>query len=440
MEKTPETDPWYFSVNEDKEKSYSLSGSMDLDPLLDRIDDAHYVLLGEASHGTHEYYTWRAEISKRLIKEKGFRFIAVEGDWPDCYKINRYIKGLDNQDKTPVEVLKSFRRWPTWMWANWEIVALVSWLKEYNSKLPPSDKIGFYGLDVYSLWESMGALVKYLEGTDPDAAKLAKKAIKCFEPFGEDGQLYARAHYSLPQSCRESVVNLLRDIRMKTLAYDHDPEARLNAEQNATIAVNAEAYYRSMISFDHSSWNLRDTHMVDTLNRVFQFHGPGTKGIVWEHNTHVGDARFTDMAKAGMINVGQLVREQQKHKDVVLVGFGSYQGNVIAGKAWEAPMEVMNVPEARLGSIEEILHNESAEDKLMIFDSYNRKERFRDSLFHRAIGVVYLPENEKYGNYVPSIVNSRYDAFIYLDKSSALHPLHIKPDGHKTPETYPFNF
>jgi erythromycin esterase-like protein len=440
MEKRPETDPWYFSVDEDKERTYSLSTSMDLDPLLDRIGDAHYVLLGEASHGTHEYYTWRTEISKRLIKEKGFRFIAVEGDWPDCYRINRYIKGLDNQDKTAVEILKSFRRWPTWMWANWEIVALISWLKEYNSTLPSSDKIGFYGLDVYSLWESMEALVKYLESADPDAALLAKKAIKCFEPFGEDGQLYARAHYSLPQSCRESVVNLLKEIRLKTLVYDHDPEAALNAEQNATIAVNAEAYYRSMISFDDSSWNLRDTHMVDTLNRIFQFHGPVAKGIVWEHNTHVGDARYTDMAKAGMINVGQLVREQQKHKDVVLVGFGSYQGTVIAGKAWEAHMEVMNVPEARMGSIEEILHNESAEDKLLIFDSYNKKERFKDNLFHRAIGVVYLPENEKYGNYVPSIVNSRYDAFIYIDKTIALHPLHIKPDGHKTPETYPFNF
>lgn len=440
MERTRETDPWYFSVDEDKEKTYLLSASEDLNPLLARIGNAPYVLLGEASHGTHEYYTWRAEISKRLIKEKGFKFIAVEGDWPDCYKINRYIKGLDNQDKTPVEILNSFRRWPTWMWANWEIVALVSWLKEYNSTVPSNDKVGFYGLDVYSLWESMEALVKYLEGTDPDAANLAKKAIKCFEPFSEDGQLYARMHYSLPESCREPVVNLLKDIRTKALAYDHDPEATLNAEQNATIAVNAEAYYRSMISFDDSSWNLRDRHMVDTLNRVFHFHGSNAKAIVWEHNTHVGDARYTDMAKAGMINVGQLVREQQKHNDVVLVGFSSYQGTVIAGKAWEAPMEVMNVPPARIGSIEDILHSESTEDRLLIFDSHNKKERFKDSLFHRAIGVVYLPENEKYGNYVPSIVSSRYDALIYIDKTTALHPLHVKPDGHKTPETYPFNF
>ncbi len=440
MKKTSETDPWYFSVDEDKEKTYSLSTSKDLDPLLNRINNAHYVLLGEASHGTHEYYTWRAEISKRLIKDKGFKFIAVEGDWPDCYQINRYIKGFDNQDKTPEKILKKFSRWPTWMWANWEIVALVTWLKEYNSTLPAKDKVGFYGLDVYSLWESMEALVKYLEDADPDAANLAKKAIKCFEPFGEDGQLYARMHYSLPQSCRESVVNLLKDIRTKTLVYDHDPEAALNTEQNATIAVNAEAYYRSMISFDDSSWNLRDTHMVDTLNRIFRFHGPDAKGIVWEHNTHVGDARYTDMAKAGMINVGQLVREQHKHNDVVLVGFSSYQGTVIAGKAWEAPMQVMNVPAARMGSIEDILHNESAKNKLLIFDSYNKKERFKDNLFHRAIGVVYLPENEKYGNYVPSIVSSRYDALIYIDKTIALHPLHIKPDGHKTPETYPFNF
>lgn len=440
MDKLPADDPWYFSVDEDKEKTYSLSTSADLNPLLDRIHEARYVLLGEASHGTHEYYIWRAEISKRLIKDKGFRFIAVEGDWPDCYQINRYIKGLDNQDKTPVEILKSFTRWPTWMWANWEIVAFISWLKKYNSALPAHEKVGFYGLDVYSLWESMEALVTYLENIDPDAANLARKAIKCFEPFGEDGQFYARAHYSLPQSCRDSVVELLKDLRLKKLSYDHDPEAGLNIEQNGAIAVNAEAYYRSMISFDDSSWNLRDAHMVDTLNRVFNFYGADAKAIVWEHNSHIGDARFTDMAKAGMINVGQLVREQQKDNDVVLVGFGSHSGSVIAGTAWDAHMEVMDVPEARNGSIEEVLHSESAENKLLIFDHHNKKERFKDSIFHRAIGVVYHPENEKYGNYVPSIMNSRYDAFIYLDRTRALHPLHIKPDGHKTPETYPFNF
>ncbi len=434
------TDPWLFTYDEDKEKTYPLHNAKDLDPLLERIGDAHCVLLGEATHGTHEYYTWRSAISQRLIKEKDFDFIAVEGDWPDCYRINRYVKGFDNQEKDAPQILHKFERWPTWMWANWEIAALINWMKRFNAELSPTKRKGFYGLDVYSLWESMDAIVDYLERTDPKAAALARKAIHCFEPFGEDEHKYAREHYSLSESCREPLVQLLSEIRKKATVYDHDPEAGLNAEQNAQIAVNAEEYYSKMMSFNDNTWNLRDTHMMDTLNRLNRFHGPDSKAIVWEHNTHIGDARFTDMKKAGMLNVGQLAREQRGENDTVLVGFGSYLGTVIAGKNWSAPMELMPVPAARDGSIEEILHNESAENKLLIFDRNNKKERFQRTMPHRAIGVVYNPQQEKYGNYVPTILNGRYDAFIYIDKSMGLHPLHIKPDGHQMPETYPFNF
>lgn len=440
MERNDYTDPWLFTTDEDKEKTYPLRNLSDLDPLMDRIGDAHCVLLGEATHGTHEYYTWRTAISKRLILEKGFNFIAVEGDWPDCYKLNRYIKGLAHLDKKPPELLQAFKRWPTWMWANWEVVALISWMKEHNTSLYPDKKIGFYGLDVYSLWESMYAIIDYLKTTDPVAAGMAKKAILCFEPYGEDEHRYAREQVSLSDSCREPLTQLLTEIRKKAAVYDHDPEAALNAEQNAEIAVNAEEYYTRMMSFNDNTWNLRDTHMMETLNRLLKFHGPAAKGIVWEHNTHIGDARFTDMKKAGMINVGQLVREEKGNDDAVLIGFGSYLGTVIAGKRWDAPMQIMPVPAARDGSIEEILHNESAENKLLIFDSTNTKERFNKLMPHRAIGVVYDPEREKYGNYVPTVLNSRYDAFIYIDKSSALHPIHMKPDGHQIPETYPFNF
>ena len=326
------------------------------------------------------------------------------------------------------------------MWANWEIAALVTWLKNHNTGLPANKRIGFYGLDVYSLWESMEALVGYLEKTDSKAAELAKKALHCFEPYGEDEHRYARSQYSLEDSCQEPVVQLLQEIRKKTPTYNHDPEAALNTEQNAHIAVNAEEYYRNMIGFNDNTWNLRDTHMVETLNRLFQYHGSGAKGIVWEHNTHIGDARFTDMKKAGMINVGQLVREQMGDEDAVLIGFGSYQGTVIAGDAWGAPMKKMKVPPARDGSIEDLLHHESAENKLLIFDPGNEKERFNKQMRHRAIGVVYNPHHEKYGNYVPTILNSRYDAFIYLDETRALHPLHFKPDGNKVPETYPFEY
>jgi erythromycin esterase len=429
-----------YRVYEDKEKTFPLKGLADLDPLMERIGDTHCVLLGEASHGTHEYYTWRTAITKRLIQEKGFNFIAVEGDWPDCYRLNRFIKGLDDQDKKSIDLLHEFDRWPTWMWANWEIELLLNWLKDYNTNLPLDKRIGFYGLDVYSLWDSMKSILEFLEKTDPEAASYAKKAIRCFEPYGEDEQRYAREQFKLSDSCREPLIRLLSEVRKKAPSYDLDAEATLNAEQNAEIAVNAEAYYSNMMSFNDNTWNMRDGHMMETLQRLLNFHGPDAKTIVWEHNTHIGDARYTDMKKSGMFNIGQLVREERGEKDVVLVGFGSYSGTVIAGEEWGKPMQVMKVPEARQGSIEQILHDESAENKLLIFDTHSKKERFNKTLPHRAIGVVYHPDYEKYGNYVPTVLNSRYDAFIYLDKTQALHPVHMSPDGHKLPDTYPFAF
>ncbi|WP_207422502.1 erythromycin esterase family protein [Desertivirga brevis] len=428
------------AIKVDRENTYKLESSKDLDPLLRRVGDAHHVLLGEATHGTHEYYTWRTAISKRLITEKGFNFIAVEGDWPDCYKLNRYVKGYEYQDKTARELLEEFDRWPTWMWANWEIVSLINWLKEYNAAQPADKKVGFYGLDVYSLWESMDVLMEYLSQNDPKAAEYAADAIRCFEPYQEDEHRYARAQNFMEESCQEHVINLLSEIRKKTLIYDHDPEAALNAHQNAEIAVNAERYYRNMTGFNVNTWNLRDTHMMETLNRLLEFHGPEAKAIVWEHNTHIGDARYTDMVESGDINVGQLVREQKGEADTVLVGFGSYHGGVIAGDSWGAPMREMVVPDARPGSVEDVLHKEFLDNRLLIFDPNNKNERFNKMMPHRAIGVVYNPKHERYGNYVPTILNKRYDAFIYIDHSKALHPLNVRVNGHKVPETYPFEF
>lgn len=398
------------------------------------------MLLGEASHGTHEYYTWRAAISKRLIIEKDFNFIAVEGDWPDCYKINRYVKGY-SREKDILEVLKTFDRWPSWMWANWEIASLAEWLKEYNKHQPEEKKVGFYGLDVYSLWDSMTSILNYFQNKDANTAALARRAIECFQPYNEEGQNYARATYFMSEECREEVIELLTAVRKKSEINKGDREEALDAEQNAFIAVNAEKYYRSMMSFQGESWNVRDTHMVETLNRVKNFHGKEAKAIVWEHNTHIGDARYTDMKKAGMLNVGQLVREQHSEKDVVIVGFGSYKGTVIAGSEWGAPMKKKVVPEAREGSFEAILHSERPENRLYIFNKHNKEERFNNKVFpHRAIGVVYNPNSERFGNYVPSLMSSRYDAFIYVDETKALFPLHLKPDGDKVPETYPFGF
>ncbi len=419
--------------------SRTLESKNDLAPLFDRIGDARIVMLGEASHGTHEFYTWRSYITTKLIKEKGFNFIAVEGDWPDCYRLNRFIKNYRDAGENSRTVLKEIRRWPTWMWANWEIVELTGWLFEYNKLLPPYKKIGFYGLDVYSLWESMESILNYLQKVDPNALKTAQEAYRCFEPYRKDeGQSYARASQFVPALCKSEVTDLLKKIQTRILRYDGDFENVFSTEQNALIAVNAEKYYRAMIEGGPHSWNVRDRHMADTLDRLLQFHGKDSKAIVWEHNTHIGDARATDMAEEGMYNIGELARLTHHEKGVVLVGFGTYAGTVIAGRSWGAKMERLQIPPAKKGSWEYLLHQAAGENKLLIMDDF-RNDAFMEKYFgHRAIGVVYNPEYEKYGNYVPSILPLRYDAFIFLNETKALHPLHILPDGHLVPETYPF--
>jgi erythromycin esterase len=410
-----------------------------IDELVEQIADAKYVLLGEASHGTHEYYTWRAEISKRLITQKGFSFIAVEGDWPDCYRLNRYVKNYGDSGETAYDVLNAFNRWPTWMWANWEIVSFANWLRKHNEALPDAKKVGFYGLDVYSLWESLAAVIDYLEKEDPSARQTALEALKCFEPYSDgEGQSYARATMMVPSLCEDEVVELLAQIRKNAPTYDSDPESVMNVEWNAQVIVNAERYYRAMVQSGPESWNIRDYHMADTLERLMKFHGPKAKAIIWEHNTHIGDARATDMADEGMVNVGQLVNEKHEQDGVYAIGFGSYKGRVTAGREWGDEIRNIQVPEAVPGSWEYLLHDISPVDRV-VFMNREMKEKIGKKKFgHRAIGVVYRPQYERYGNYVPSLMSSRYNAFIYLDKTTALYPLHIHPDGHRVPETFPF--
>ena len=305
----------------------------DPDPLLELIGDAKYVLLGEASHGTSEFYMWRAEITKRLVTEKGFSFIAVEGDWPDCYRVNRYAKGMENSGSSAYEVLHAFSRWPTWMWANREIVDLIEWLRSHNKGVEnPGKKVGFYGLDVYSLWESLDVIMQYLHKNYPGAMKSAIKAYRCFEPYGRDVEEYAKATAFIPESCEDEVADMLIELRRKAGGEDDDNdgrfkadgrEAHFNAEQNAVVARNAELYYRTMMHGGAASWNVRDHHMVNTLEHLMKFHGSDAKSIVWAHNTHIGDARATDMRQAKMVNLGQLAREQAGHDNVVLVGLGT---------------------------------------------------------------------------------------------------------------------
>jgi len=418
--------------------SHKLDTDHDLDVLIERIGDARYVLLGEASHGTSEYYTWRSKISRRLIEEKGFSFIAVEGDWPDCYMVNRYIKGYPDSGTTAKEVLKTFDRWPTWMWANWEVVALTEWLKTHNERVPKEKKAGFYGLDVYSLWESMEAIIKYLEKVDPAAVKVAKEAYQCFAPYEKDEQAYARATRFVSEVCEDEVVEMFKMIRSKTKEYAGDAEAAFSTEQNALVSVNAERYYRAMVKGSSESWNIRDTHMNDTLNRLMKFHGTESKAIVWEHNTHIGDARATDMKRQGMVNVGQLVREQHEQEGVFIVGFGAYQGGVIAADEWGAPMQEIMAPPAQSGSWEAILHEIEPRDRIIMLDELQGDADFMNVRGHRAIGVVYHPHFEKYGNFVPTVLPARYNAFIFIDETEALHPLHIRSEKHRIPETFPW--
>lgn len=441
----------------------------DIEILLDRIGESQFVLLGEASHGTSEFYRWRSEISKLLIQKKGFSFIAVEGDWPDCYKVNKYIKGFAESNQSAYDVLYSFNRWPTWMWANNEMVDLVEWLKKYNDGIDShkQNKIGFYGLDLYSLWESMEEIIQYLNKIDPSALKDAIKAYNCFEPYNKEVEAYARATAFVPKNCEEEVIKMLTSLRNKYTVYgkkDHQNiEEYFNAEQNAITAKDAEKYYRTMMRGDVNSWNLRDTHMMDTLERLMDFHSQNNissikpKAIVWAHNTHIGDAKCTDMALSGMINIGQIVREKKGIQNTVLVGFSTYSGTVIAAEEWGAKMEIMDVPPAREGSWDDLLHNlnndsdNRKKDKIIIFErddktvakilskenNYMNDERY-ENRDQRAIGVVYRPNYEKYVNYVPTILSLRYDALLYIDNTNALYPLHIKPMKDKDlPETFP---
>jgi erythromycin esterase-like protein len=410
----------------------------DLDPILERIGDSRFVLLGEASHGTAEYYGWRVALSRRLIAERGFDFVAVEGDWPDCFRINRWVKDRLDPGRTAREVLWDFERWPTWMWANEEVEHFVDWLRTHNRGTHAG--VGFYGLDVYSLWDSMHAVLDYLAREQPDALPAARQAYQCFEPYAEDPQRYAWATRMVPDNCENAAVELLVELRRRAMALDGDPEAALDALQNAEVLAGAERYYRTMVRADNESWNVRDTHMADTLDRLVAHHGATSKAIVWAHNTHVGDARATDMARAAMVNIGQLARERHRDEGVVLVGFGGHHGTVIAAQEWGAQMERMPVPDAAPGTHEQLLHDARGIPSLFVFPGGTDSQWLRTARGHRAIGVVYRPGQDQYGNWVPTVLGRRYDSFCYFDDTSALHPLHAEfPQVHAEHETYPWN-
>ncbi|MFC7686419.1 erythromycin esterase family protein [Ureibacillus sp. GCM10028918] len=408
-------------INAIKDQALPLNDES-LDKMLEAIGNARIVMIGEASHGTSEFYTIRAEFSKRLIEQKGFNVIAVEGDWPSVQAINRYVKGYEDEDKTAKEMLvKSFNRWPSWMWANEEVEAVTEWLKEKNKSL--DEKVGFYGIDLYSLYESIDEVLKFLSENPQYKVDLehAKKAFSCFEPYNRMPEHYALSTAHFTGECISEVSTLLKSLRNHEEQYSDVHEEDLNVIMNALVAKNAEAYYRAMMQ-DAKSWNTRDSHMVEAINELMKYHGEDTKIIIWEHNTHIGDASQTDMKDDDLINVGQLMREQYGMDNTFAIGFGTYEGTVIAADSWGDPLEVIDVPPSKLSTWEGQLHAADADDKILLFNKENR-ELFNDWIGHRAIGVVYNPEFEAYGNYVPSRVGSRYDAFIFINQTNALRPL-----------------
>jgi erythromycin esterase-like protein/predicted phosphoribosyltransferase len=430
--------------------AYPLAGSArDYDPLMERIGDAGFVLLGEASHGTHEFYRERAEITKRLIAEKGFTAVAAEADWPDAYRVNRYVRG-EPDDLDAEEALSDFRRFPTWMWRNAVMVEFIEWLRAYNDHLPPdAKKVGFYGLDLYSLHASMKAVLRYLEKVDPAAAERARERYACFDQFGDEAQTYGlMARLDVSKSCEDEVVAQLIEMRRRAADYlKHDgPSADdelFFAEQNARLVKNAEAYYRSMFFAEVSSWNLRDRHMAETLDALAEHlsrKGDRAKITVWEHNSHIGDARATDAGQRGELNVGQLAREKYGN-DAVLIGFTTYCGTVSAASDWGAPVERKRVRPSLPGSYEHLFHATQRGRFLLIWNENDTvAEHLLRARLERAIGVIYRPDTERTSHYFRARLPDQFDAVLHFDETRAVKPLQLTAEWEagEVPETFPF--
>jgi erythromycin esterase-like protein/predicted phosphoribosyltransferase len=428
-------------------------GANDYDRLLDLIDGAQFVLIGEATHGTQEFYRERARITRLLIEERGFNAVAVEADWPDAYRINRFVRGV-SEDRDALAALGDFERFPRWMWRNTEVLEFVSWLRDYNASVPRDGaQVGFYGLDLYSLHTSIQAVIGYLDKVDPDGAVRARARYACFDHFGDDPQVYGYAVTSgIYEPCENEVVGQLVEMQRRAgeiLQRDGQPDRDeyFFAEQNARLARNAEAYYRAMFYGRVPSWNLRDRHMAETLSvlsgHLQQDEGRG-KVVVWAHNSHLGDARATAMATEREINLGQLTREQHG-TNAVLVGFTTYSGTVTAATNWDEPAQQRQVRPALAGSYELLFHEVASAGAgnflLRLRDGGSAADLLRPERLERAIGVIYRPETERFSHYFPARIAEQFDAVMHLDQTTALVPLDRHPgweSPEELPETFPF--
>jgi erythromycin esterase-like protein len=417
----------------------------DYDALIERARDKRLVLLGEGSHGTHEFYQERARITRRLIDELGFDGIAVEADWPDAYRVNRYARG-DDRDESAERALSGFLRFPQWMWRNEEVVDLIEWLRDRNAAYPDFEHAGFFGIDLYSLHGSIAEVLRYLERVDPDAAARARERYACFESFGHEPQDYGYATSHGSESCEEAVVSQLVELQRNSRQFVNGihadaADAYFAAEQNARLVQNAEHYYRAMFRGRVSSWNLRDTHMAETIDALLTHlgrDGHESKLVVWAHNSHLGDARATEMGARGELNVGQLMRERYPSR-VLSVGFTTHTGEVTAARDWDAPTETRDVVPSLPNSIERLLHDTGVGRFYLDLSASEIRRPLREPLLERAIGVIYRPETERASHYFRARVADQFDAVVHIDESSAVRPLDrvAVTDEDEIPETYP---
>ena len=411
--------------------------SVDLSGLMKRIGDARVVLLGEATHGTAEFYDMRARITKELIQHKGFRFVAVEADWPDAAQIDHFVRETRME---PTEE-PTFARFPTWMWANMQVLEFVKWLRDYNKRYSSPDKaVGFFGLDLYSLYSSINSVISYLQEVDPELAVIARKRYGCLTPWETDPATYgASALTGRHKGCEQEVVEMLNSLMHKRLDYaQKDGRRFLDAVSNARLVKNAEQYYRIMYEGSTESWNFRDQHMFETLKNLLDFHGPGSRAVVWEHNSHIGDAAATEMGARGEINVGYLCR---KHfgDDAYLIGFGTQHGTVAAASDWGAPMEIKTVRPSHPDSYERLCHDSGLNAFMLpLGDQKQRvvKELMRPRL-ERAIGVIYRPETEVASHYFNAALPLQFNEYIWFDETRAVDALGPEA-GIGMPETFPF--
>ncbi|MES2919035.1 MAG: erythromycin esterase family protein [Pseudomonadota bacterium] len=419
----------------------------DYDALLEQIGDSRFVLLGEASHGTHEFYRERARITQRLIAEKGFMAVAVEADWPDTWRVNRFVRGL-GEDAYAADALDGFRRFPTWMWRNSDVVNFVEWLRDWNDGLAASAaKVGFYGLDLYSLNTSLQAVLHYLDQTNPAAAARARERYGCFDRYGEDSQHYGvmTGLHGAPSCEDDAVAQLLELQRLRAQQAPPapgEPDEAFQAEQNARLVCNAERYYRTLYQGSASSWNLRDTHMMETLEALVAHQarqGRMAKVVLWAHNSHLGDARATEMGgRRGELNIGQLVRERYGDS-AFLVGFTTHAGTVTAADDWEAPARRRNVRPARADSYEGLFHQVGLPGFFLPLRDGTAARVLREPRLERAIGVIYRPHTERQSHYFAAILPQQFDAVLHFDVTRAVQPLERSAlwQAGEAPETWP---